>query len=85
MKGVEWHNDARDQLADIWVMATELERVQFEVAIVRLERLLTEDPFAVGESRSGSIRVEMALPLVFWFDVATVPVRIISVTRSVRK
>ena len=84
MNDVEWTDTARDQLADIWVAAASAERIRFEANIVLFERLLAEDPLAIGESREGSSRVAVVLPLVYWFSVESNAVRIYRVHRCAK-
>ena len=40
----EWDDAAGDALADIWVAATPAERDEIERAVLRANRLLSDDP-----------------------------------------
>jgi hypothetical protein len=82
----EWAEIARDRLADIWVLATPDERARIESIVLQFERDVADDPFHVGESRGGDLRIEVRMPLVFWFRVSDkgVRVRIVSVTRPAK-
>jgi plasmid stabilization system protein ParE len=70
MSLVEWTNAARDQLADIWVLATPAERTVIERVVVAGERDLADDPLAVGESRFDRVRVAIRPPLTIWFEIS---------------
>jgi hypothetical protein len=87
MSVVEWEDSARDELADIWVEASPDEREKIAALIEQLERDLRREPFDVGESRTGRVRVEVRSPLVFWFDVTPdgAVVRVIRVRRWRRR
>jgi hypothetical protein len=78
-----WEDSARDELADIWVGATPQVRNIIEAQILQLERDLIADPLAVGESRSGTRRVVvlLPLPLVISFRVHGNHVRIVGILR----
>jgi hypothetical protein len=82
----EWADGARDELADIWVLATPADRERIEPVVLRFERDIADDPFHVGESRGGDLRIAVRMPLVFWFRVSDkrVRVRIVSVTRPAK-
>lgn len=83
MNGPEWADGARDELADIWVLATPQDRSKIESAVLDFVRDLGDDPFLVGESRDGDMRIAVRMPLVFWFRVGDKArwVRIVSVSR----
>jgi hypothetical protein len=82
----EWAEIARERLADIWVLASPTEREVIEPIVLQFERDVVDDPFHVGESRDGDLRIEVRLPLVFWFRVSDkgVRVRIVSVNRPTK-
>lgn len=78
----DWDESAYDDLADIWVAATVDDRAAIERAVLRANRLLTEDPENEGESRSGNVRVLFAPPLVVWYRVQPGPrARVVNVRR----
>jgi len=87
MSVVEWADSARDELADIWVRATPAERERIEPIVLATERDLADAPLIVGESRVGRLRLEIRLPLAFWFDVSSAGdrVRIVRVIRLGRR
>lgn len=85
MNEVEWTENARDQLADIWIAATPAERIRFEGVLLCLAKDLVDDPLEVGESRSGSVRVVVRSSLVIWFNASSVRPRIFRITRSRQK
>lgn len=62
-------NKALDQLADIWVAATQDDRDVIERAVLEVNRELADDPANKGESRSGGRRTLIASPLTVWFRV----------------
>lgn len=65
----EWHDDALDQLADIWVAATTADRERIERAVTEINRALESGPQFLGESRGGSDRAWFHPPLVIRFRV----------------
>lgn len=58
---------AEDQLAEIWMAATDREAVT--VASDRIDRTLADDPVDAGESRPDGYRVLIELPLVVYFHI----------------
>jgi hypothetical protein len=68
---------------DIWVLATPADRDRIEPVVLQFERDIDDDPFHVGESRGGDLRIAVRMPLVFWFRVSDkgVRVRIVSVNQ----
>jgi len=64
---VSWKRVARDQLADLWVAATD--RNAITRAANTLDTLLARDPLNYGESRSGARRIVVEPPLVAVFKV----------------
>lgn len=69
MKLADWHEQALDELADLWVRITPAERNLVEAAVDRVNRLLRDDPWPQGESRAGDERVLVVDPLTVWFDI----------------
>ena len=49
MSVLEWQEVARDELANIYVVATPDEREQIVVEVERIERDLKDDPLEVGK------------------------------------
>jgi plasmid stabilization system protein ParE len=64
---VRWKRTAKDQLASIWLNATD--RAAVTVAAQRIDVLLQVNPASKGESRSGSQRILIELPLAVVFKV----------------
>ena len=58
---------AEDQLAEIWMAATDREAVT--VASDRIDRTLADDPADAGESCPDGYRVLIELPLVVYFHI----------------
>lgn len=63
MYGLIWYKDAIEQLADVYVAATPKDRERISASVESLNARLREDPFDVGESRSGNHRIAFS-PLV---------------------
>jgi hypothetical protein len=64
---VTWIPSAENRLAELWLgsrIASQITR-----AADKLDALLTENPFAVGESRSDYIRIAFESPLTITFLV----------------
>ena len=57
---------------------------EFERAVLRANRLLTDDPENAGESRSGSDRVLIVPPLTVWYRVRPGPRAVVFNVRSAR-
>jgi hypothetical protein len=76
---VSWKRVARDQLADLWVAATDRNAVTR--AANTLDSMLARDPLNYGESRSGSRRIVVEPPVVavFKIDPALRKVTVLSV------
>jgi hypothetical protein len=64
---VRWKRTAKDQLATIWMAATD--RASVTDAAQQIEALLLTDPATRGESRSGDRRILVLLPLAVVFKV----------------
>jgi plasmid stabilization system protein ParE len=64
---VRWKRTAKDQLASIWITATD--RAAVTTAAQQIDALLETNPASRGESRSGSLRVLDELPLAVVFKV----------------
>ena len=61
---VDWHDRARDRLADLWVAATPEERVAIERAVHEINARLATDPAFLGEEMRPGERVWFHHPLV---------------------
>lgn len=55
MNTVRWKQSALDRLAELWLKAVDREAVN--AAVLEIDRLLSSDPHAAGESRSENVRV----------------------------
>ena len=64
---VRWKNIARDQLATIWMDATD--RAAVTAATQQIDAMLQADPDSRGESRPGYRRILIVLPLAVVFKV----------------
>jgi hypothetical protein len=64
---VTWTAAARSQLAEIWLNASDKERITESVRAI--ERLLARDVEDAGESRVVDIRILIEAPLAIYFDV----------------
>jgi hypothetical protein len=64
---VIWLKSAQDDLATIWMSATNRDAVTR--AAQAIDRQLEIDPAAAGESRSGNDRIVMESPLVVFVEV----------------
>lgn len=64
---VDWHDAARDRLADIWVTSTPQERDVIERNVLDMEAQLAVNAQFLGESREGNERVWFYRPLVVWY------------------
>jgi len=64
---VLWKPTAEADLARIWTAATDRNAVA--AAADRIDALLARDPHSRGESRGGSIRIMVELPLAVHFRV----------------
>ena len=80
----EWDDASSDALADIWVAATPEERDEIERAVLRANRLLTDDPENEGESRGGNDRVLIVTPLTVWYRVRPGPRAVVFNVRRAR-
>ena len=69
MFGVEWVQEAVDELADMWVNADSQSRQAITDATHELDRELQNDPYRESESREGDVRVAFASPLGVLFEV----------------
>jgi hypothetical protein len=81
---VLWSDDARDDLATIWMSARDRNAVTS--AADEVDFLLTNSPQTVGESREKSLRIHFSGPLGIIFDVLAedMQVMVISVWRRKR-
>ena len=64
---VLWTSPAEDQLATIWLGATDRRNVTS--AAHTIDALLRDDPQECGESRTGTVRIMFAAPLAIDFEV----------------
>jgi plasmid stabilization system protein ParE len=65
---VFWHAAAEQQLAAIWLNASE--RREVAATVNALDEALRQHPQAVGESREGPYRISIMRPLAFIFRVS---------------
>lgn len=65
---VFWHAAAEQQLAAIWMAASE--RTEVAAAVNACDQSLRQDPQSVGESRDGPYRISIVRPLAFIFRVS---------------
>jgi plasmid stabilization system protein ParE len=65
---VFWHAAAEQQLAAIWMAASD--RREVAAAVDACDQSLRQDPQSVGESRDGPYRISIVRPLVFIFRVS---------------
>jgi hypothetical protein len=66
---VIWRNNALDELADAYVLADVPLRTQIEQTVVAWNQELANHPTALGESRTGSLRIALNAPAAILFDV----------------
>ena len=64
---VIWKPSARQRLADVWIVADDRRAVAS--AADAIDRVLRDDPLEQGESRGGSARILIVLPLAVVYDV----------------
>lgn len=64
---VVWKPSAEETLAEAWLRSGDPDRITF--AANEIDRRLRSNPQDQGESRSGSVRVLIAQPLVVAFEV----------------
>ena len=64
---VRWKRTAKDQLASIWMNAKD--RASVTAAAQQIDDWLQTNPGTCGESRSGSRRILVVLPLAVVFKV----------------
>jgi hypothetical protein len=64
---VIWLNRATGQLTDLWMTAPD--RAGVTAASNRIDRQLAVDPYQVGESRGGSLRIGIEAPIQILFRV----------------
>jgi len=65
---VVWVPDAEQELADLWLNATDRDRIT--LAAAEIERRLRHDPESAGESREAGRRILIAPPLAATFRVS---------------
>jgi hypothetical protein len=66
---VIWKPSASDELIEVWLAATSVDRAPITAATHTIDQLLRSDPDAVGESRSGQARILFVEPLVVTYEV----------------
>ena len=71
---VIWSQAAINDLATIWMQVTD--RNAITQASREIDRMITNDPQYVGESRPGNERVAFADPLGFRFEVVVDDLRV---------
>lgn len=77
-----WRPAALDQLSDIYVGRLKPdERDRLAAGVEQLNRDLARDPFEVGESREGPVRVKVLPDVTVYFSVVAYTVRVIRVHR----
>jgi len=78
---VVWIPSAEHELAELWMGAPDRQEVRD--AADRIDAALAETPMALGESRSGNVRILFAYPLGVEFEVLARDrrVRVLSVWR----
>ena len=64
---VTWKPSVKQRLADIWITAPD--RPAVTEAANAIDKSLRVDPLDQGESRSGSVRILIVLPLAVVYDV----------------
>ena len=69
MYRVEWRPPAVDELADFWISADPPTRAMLTAAAAEIDRKLSENPHAVGESRELGERIDFVYPLSYTFRV----------------
>ena len=75
---VVWKQAAEDELARLWTETADRNAVRR--AADYMEKLLAMRPLALGESRTGSMRIAFEAPLGMFYDVSEQD-RIVSVVR----
>ena len=81
MYELDWPPRVLDELADVYVAATPDARERLAGTVERLNADLRRDPLAVGESRSGPVRVVIRSKLTVYFGVVGSWVRVLHVRR----
>jgi hypothetical protein len=83
MYTVIWSDSALDRLAELYVAASPGERNRMALGIDAFNRLLSEQPLEVGESRSGLMRIGFPdlLAVRFRVDSDARIVRVVGVIR----
>ena len=85
MTWVDWDETARDELADIWVVATPSDRETIAAIVEATIREIETDPLDVGESRQENLRLAIHLPIALWFSVSKEQMaQIVHVTRILK-
>jgi hypothetical protein len=64
---VAWVADAVDEIAEIWLVAPDRDRVT--AAASRIDQLLRQDPQTHGESRDSNVRILFEDPLGVDFEI----------------
>lgn len=69
MNDPEWADEALDELADIYVLATPSDRDAIARRVQALNTALKINPLSVGEDRGSNLRVDANPVLTVWFRV----------------
>lgn len=69
MSDLEWADEALDELADIYVLATPLDREVIARRVLSLNKALKINPLNVGEDRQSDLRIDANPLLTVWFRV----------------
>ena len=87
MSWLDWADEALDELADIYVLATPEDREAITRHVLGLNKALKDDPFSVGEEREGDLRIDAKPLLTVWFRVTPdgLMVRVIHAHRAARR
>jgi plasmid stabilization system protein ParE len=67
MYTVRWKRTALDQLAEIWLAASD--RAAVNMAVEEIDQLLASQPSETGESRSEDVRIYFCPPLGVFFEL----------------
>jgi hypothetical protein len=66
---LEWADEALDELADIYVLATPPDREVIARRVLAVNKALRINPLGVGEDRASGLRVDANPVLTVWFRV----------------
>lgn len=87
MSDLEWADEALDELADIYVLATPTDREVIARRVQALNTALKVNPLNVGEDRHSNLRIDANPVLTVWFTVTNSGqwVRVIHAHRPTRR